>query len=548
MNATLNIILTRLRQFVDNHHILQRFSFGQIDTVDLDKFGSYPLLHVVPGQESIDTVCTWSFDVYILDKPRDKDEHSKQDYQKHVLSDTAQCMRDLVAEITNGGNVFVYSENWSINVAVPAQYITQAFNHTLSGVFATVEISYPWGIDACNLPMSGVTPADLSCLDATVTVNGEAFDTVPSGGTLDVPVEYENGTPVGTITAGVVVIPDPTCQDANVEVNGTAYDTVPSGGTLDVAVENTLNNPVGSLVGGAWQVPDGDITLNSVLVDSVPSDGVTNIVIENTANAPVGSLVGADWVVPDGDVENSDTTYTASVASGATLILPDITITEPDATTISWPAVKNFDVRTLKSGIAYKRPFYSQKNSYATGDEGSRLQAGTYDYTAPPYPEYCQQLDRSVGATLYYYTLLYNNAFGNKNRFTTAAGVAVTNGAGIAFIDHLTGLMWFGSQQSQSTWSSAFTTVTNANNANTGGYNDWRLPAIGEWYTAFNYEGGSAAFIAPFENFGANIFWSATTNPASTGQAMTVFSGRAISQQTKSVSTNRAALVRTFYP
>ena len=505
MNATLNIILTRFRQFVDNHYILKRFSFGQIDTIDLDKFGSYPLLHVVPGQESIDTVCTWSFDVYILDKPRDKDEHSKQDYQKHVLSDTAQCMRDLIAEITNGGNVFSFSENWSINVAVPAQYITQAFNHTLSGVFATVEISYPWGIDACNLPMSGITPADLTCLDATVTVNGEAFDTVPSGGTLDVPVEYPDGTPVGTITSGIVVVPDPTCADANVEVNGTAYDTVASGGTIDV-------------------------------------------VVENTANTPVGSLVGSDWVVPDGDVENSDTTYTASVASGATLVLPDITITEPDATTFTYPSVKNFDVRTLKSGIVYKRPFYYQKSSYATGDEGWQLGQGTYDYTAPPYPEYCQLLDRSVGPTLYNYTLLYNNAFGNKNRFTTAAGVLVSNGVGIAFIDHLTGLMWWGTQQSQSTWSNAFTTVNNANTAVTGGYNNWRLPSVGEWFTAFNYEGVSASFIAPFENFGANIFWTSTTNPASTGQAMTVFSGRAISQQTKSVSTNRAALVRTFYP
>ena len=48
-----------------------------------------------------------------------------------------------------------------------------------------------------------------SCADGSVTVNGDAFDTVASGGSLDVPVQYANGTDVGTITAGIVVIPNP---------------------------------------------------------------------------------------------------------------------------------------------------------------------------------------------------------------------------------------------------------------------------------------------------------------------------------------------------
>ena len=47
-----------------------------------------------------------------------------------------------------------------------------------------------------------------NCVDATVNVNGNLLDTVPSGGVLDVPVEYENGTPVGTIVGGVVEIPN----------------------------------------------------------------------------------------------------------------------------------------------------------------------------------------------------------------------------------------------------------------------------------------------------------------------------------------------------
>lgn len=45
--------------------------------------------------------------------------------------------------------------------------------------------------------------------DCTVTVNGDAFDTVLAEGSIDVPVEYANGTPVGTIVSGVVEIPNP---------------------------------------------------------------------------------------------------------------------------------------------------------------------------------------------------------------------------------------------------------------------------------------------------------------------------------------------------
>lgn len=589
MNATLNIILTRFRQFVDNHHILQRFSFGQIDTVDLEKFGTYPLLHVVPGQENIDTVCTWSLDIYILDKPRDKDQHSKQDYQKHVLSDTAQCMRDLIAEITNGGNVFSFDENWSINVAVPAQYITQAFNHTLSGVFATVEINYPWGIDACDLPMTGVTPADLDCDDAIVTVNGDAFGSVPSGGTLDVPVEYGDGTPVGTIVSGVVVIPP--CADGNVEVNGVAYDVVPSGGTLDVVVENTLTNPVGSLVGGVWQVPDGDITINSTPYDTVPSDATTNVIVENTLGNQVGSIVGSDWQVPDGDitvnsiayssvpsdgtanvvventlgtlvgsivggdwqignasVTNSDASYSGSVAAQGSLTLPDITITNQNGATSSFPAAKNLNIQSFKTGILYRAPLYTQKTSYNTGDEGDNMTNGVYNYTPPLYPDVIQDLDYTVTAANVYYTLKSNNVFGNKFRFTNGSGADLSGaGASGIIIDHLYNLMWFGTQQGvASSWSNAFTIVTASNAANPGGFNNWRLPTKGEWWTILEEHNASTAFRNPFSNLTAGIYWTSTTNPAATTQALNVFNGRLITATAKTTNTYRVALVRKY--
>jgi hypothetical protein len=56
-----------------------------------------------------------------------------------------------------------------------------------------------------------------ACVDATVTVNGGAFDTVASGGTLDVEVEYETSldNPIDSIVANKIIIVDPVVLPTN---------------------------------------------------------------------------------------------------------------------------------------------------------------------------------------------------------------------------------------------------------------------------------------------------------------------------------------------
>jgi hypothetical protein len=64
----------------------------------------------------------------------------------------------------NGGNVFQFDELWTVQT-ISSDYQFQAFNNTLSGVTATVSISAPWGVDACDIPLTPVTPGSLVCLD-----------------------------------------------------------------------------------------------------------------------------------------------------------------------------------------------------------------------------------------------------------------------------------------------------------------------------------------------------------------------------------------------
>jgi hypothetical protein len=286
---TYNNIIATFEAFANNHLQIRRFSHGLLTVADLDKDGEYPVLHVVPGTMNADNLYQYSVDVYVFDKPRDKDEFDKSDYQREVISDCTQILNDVLADILNGGNVFLFDEIWSVEMPTGITPFIEQQQHTVTGVQATLTITVAWGIDACELPLTPVTPpAPVVCESATIEINGVELTTVASGGLLDITVEYQNGTPVGTLSGGdTVTIPNPpTFTDAIFELNNTQVGTAGSGVTLDVPVEYENGSPVGSLISGVWTIPD-----------------------------PI--------TCADATVENSDQSYTDTVASGDTLVLPD---------------------------------------------------------------------------------------------------------------------------------------------------------------------------------------------------------------------------------
>ena len=242
--TTYNNIIARFELFANNHLQIKRFSQGNISVADLEKDGDYPVLHVVPGTFAADQQYQYGVDVYVFDKPRDKDEFSKSDYQREVISDCAQILNDVIADMTNGGNVFLYDEGWQVELPVSITPFIQEQQHVVTGVQASLNINLPWGLDACELPLIPITPSPpVVCLDATVEINGVELNTIASGGTLNVTVQYENLTPVGTLSGGdTVTIPNPSaCDDATVENSDQSYtDTVASGATL-VLPDTTYN-------------------------------------------------------------------------------------------------------------------------------------------------------------------------------------------------------------------------------------------------------------------------------------------------------------------
>lgn len=146
---------------------------------------------------------------------------------------------------------------------------------------------------------------------------------------------------------------------------------------------------------------------------------------------------------PPGIIKNNDGTFNQFLGAGETYTLPPSASCDPVAvddqgTITNVPSGGSYTctVVTPQSGIDYAVPTKpSQITSFRTGDTGYNLQNGAYDYTPPAFPLYRQELDyNAVSPSI---TLLFNNAFGTKDRFTDENGLQVYGND--YFIDHLTG-------------------------------------------------------------------------------------------------------------
>lgn len=143
-----NALIDRFHAFASGHFILKRFSHGQIEVSDLEKFGEYPFMHVVPSNVTYAKgMKTFSFQIVLADLPRDKED--KPEYQREVLSDLQRIAEDLVAEITNHRMLFgdlITVQNVSL------EPFLEEFQHTLTGWTISLDLLVPYYWDACSIP------------------------------------------------------------------------------------------------------------------------------------------------------------------------------------------------------------------------------------------------------------------------------------------------------------------------------------------------------------------------------------------------------------
>ena len=153
---TFNNIVERFKIFADAHFFVKSFSFGSPDDVDLSKFTNFPLMHLVYTGATYDAgTKTYNLEVYILDVPADKTK--KTDRQKEVVSDAEQCAEDIIADIKNGGNIFLFAQDYEV-VNATTTPLEEETKNVLSGVLLDLSVAIPYEWDACNAPIDGVSP------------------------------------------------------------------------------------------------------------------------------------------------------------------------------------------------------------------------------------------------------------------------------------------------------------------------------------------------------------------------------------------------------
>ena len=153
---TFNNIVERFEIFAENHFFIKTFSFGSPDDADLSKFTDFPLMHLVYTGANYDAgTKTYNIEVYILDVPADKND--KVERQKEVVSDAEQCAEDIIADIKNGGNIFLFAQDYEV-VNATTTPLEEETKNVLSGVLLDLSVAIPYEWDACNAPIDGVEP------------------------------------------------------------------------------------------------------------------------------------------------------------------------------------------------------------------------------------------------------------------------------------------------------------------------------------------------------------------------------------------------------
>jgi hypothetical protein len=143
-----NALIDRFKAFASGHFILKRFSHGQIEVSDLEKFGEYPFMHVIPSNVTYSQgMKTFSFQIVLADLPRDKED--KSEYQREALSDLQRIAEDLIAEITN--HRVLFGDLITVN-NVSLEPFLEEFQHTLTGWTVSLDLLVPYYWDACSIP------------------------------------------------------------------------------------------------------------------------------------------------------------------------------------------------------------------------------------------------------------------------------------------------------------------------------------------------------------------------------------------------------------
>lgn len=329
---TLNNIVEEFQTFVDNNYFLNTFSYGSPSSVDLDKFTEYPLLHLVYNGSGYDeNEKTYSFDLYILDAPPvGIDPAGKDAFEKQAVTSAEQVSEDILADLENGGKIFQFAFGYEI-VSSRTVPLMEQTSGLLTGVLFSLSIATPYLYDACNAPLTGVTPGGSSSPSSSITglLTVREVDGTPNVSNVDT-IIVTNGT-LTDDGSGVVTLDTGgggAVDSVNGEIGVVVLDT-------DDIAEGTVNKYMVLGTSGTTALAGNTTTITggqaSEISDNTTKVGITTGQASNitTNNAKVGITTGQATEIADNTLKvgYTDVAVDARIALADLDDLADVNIT-----------------------------------------------------------------------------------------------------------------------------------------------------------------------------------------------------------------------------
>ncbi len=477
--VTYNNIVEYFRLFASNHFFIQSFSHGNIEEADLAKYNNYPIMHVNYTGSTYDEVQNYSFEVYVLGLPPDKLD--KISFQTEVISDSKQCLEDLISDIKIGENIFTLNEGFDL-VSASMTPLEEETKNVLSGMVLDLTFQVPFTYDTCDAPLTGVIPTPSGdCLPVRVVNSTLSYDVqVAAGSTLN--LSDNTVTDVDGTTRDVAAQTDVTCAWTTLFAVNSNEDILATIASFPASLRILINDITLTQVDGSDEPqPSGVDLVCAWTTFRIRNTDQTFIKIVN--QFPTGAIIELEDITL---TEVDGTTRTEPSVIDLTCQWKDVVIKNQDGDTLgtieSYPTGGEFEVTTSAAATAYPSIITHRVPTYTTGNAGdypTLFAAGYFDILFPTVAIQMVQLGADN------FTLASNNRFGNTSRYTATDGTPSDTGtarfssygSGVSniVIDHYRGVMWYNIElgSSSTRWDNAQSEINTINAASLGGFTDW---------------------------------------------------------------------------
>ena len=337
MLLTLNQVISQITTLGAAHLQIQSTGVGDFaEWQALER--AYPLLWVFHETTSIgDRELVYSIRLVCADRVITGEEgDDTAGMEQEVLSDTLLILLDFLAYFQQQ-----HAQSYKVITSASIDPFTERFNDRVAGNSVLIQIRQPFTWDACQIPQTGatipptvdgltlydfcdpsviarLTPSQVACLeaeygitcvDATVTQNGNAFFTVPAGTTYPLVTKLDGANSLGSFNAGTKTLSF-TSNPSNLQINGAQSEIIPGNSTFNLLAK------LDGVAGGVYNA--GLDTLNFTTTPAILQRNA--IQIKTLANASTFNLITKlDGVANNGTWDGVDTLdFTSAACSPVT--------------------------------------------------------------------------------------------------------------------------------------------------------------------------------------------------------------------------------------